>query len=122
MITGLNIKDKIDWAKFNFPVLHLDFCQGKMSNNLNESLYLRLKSFCNLNNIKTNPNIAFEILVKIFTHYAALQKKVVVIIDEYDVTLNDHLFNNAKIDKNSDIHRDFNKTLKANEVNKKKYL
>ena len=117
LFAGLYIEDKIDWSKFNFSVLHIDFSQGQMSSNLNESLYLRLENFCNLNNIKTYPNNAVETFEKIFTHYSALQKKVVVIIDEYDVPLNDNLFNNAKFDENRDILRDFYKTLKANDVN-----
>ena len=117
LFAGLYIEDKIDWSKFSFPVLHIDFSQGQMSSNLNESLYLRLENFCNLNNIKTYPNNAVETFEKIFTHYSALQKKVVVIIDEYDVPLNDNLFNNAKFDENRDILRDFYKTLKANDVN-----
>ena len=117
LFAGLYIEDKIDWSKFSFPVLHIDFSQGQMSSNLNESLYLRLENFCNLNNIKTYPNNAVETFEKIFTHFSALQKKVVVIIDEYDVTLNDKFFNNVTFDENHDIHRDFYKTLKANDVN-----
>ena len=117
LFAGLYIEDKIDWSKFNFPVLHIDFSKGQMSSNLNESLYIRLENFCNLNNIKTYPNNAVETFEKIFTHFSALQKKVVVIIDEYDVPLNDNLFNNSKFDENRDILRDFYKTLKANDVN-----
>ena len=117
LFAGLYIEDKIDWSKMNFPVLHIDFSKGQMSSNLNESLYIRIENFCNLNNIKTYPNNAVETFEKIFTHYSALQKKVVVIIDEYDVPLNDNLFNNAKFDENRDILRDFYKTLKANDVN-----
>ena len=117
LFAGLYIEDKIDWSKFNFPVLHIDFSKGQMSSNLNESLYIRLENFCNLNNIKTYPNNAVETFEKIFTHFSALQKKVVVIIDEYDVPLNDNLFNNTKFDENRDILRDFYKTLKANDVN-----
>ena len=117
LFAGLYIEDKIDWVKFNFPVLHIDFSDGQMSTNLHFTLFERIKEFCINNKINFVENNPVESLKKIFTHYSALQKKVVVIIDEYDVPLNDNLFNTQKFDENRDILRDFYKTLKANDVN-----
>ena len=116
LFAGLYIEDKIDWVKFNFPVLHIDFSDGQMSTNLHFTLFERIKEFCINNKINFVENNPVESLKKIFTHFSTLQKKVVVIIDEYDVPLNDKLFNTQKFDENRDILRDFYKTLKANDV------
>ena len=116
LFAGLYIEDKIDWVKFNFPVLHIDFSDGQMSTNLHFTLFERIKEFCINNKINFVENNPVESLKKIFTHFSTLQKKVVVIIDEYDVPLNDNLFNTQKFDENRDILRDFYKTLKANDV------
>ena len=116
LFAGLYIEDKIDWVKFNFPVLHIDFSDGQMSTNLHFTLFERIKEFCINNKINFVENNPVESLKKIFTHFSTQQKKVVVIIDEYDVPLNDNLFNTQKFDENRDILRDFYKTLKANDV------
>ena len=116
LFAGLYIEDKIDWVKFNFPVLHIDFSDGQMSTNLHFTLFERIKEFCINNKINFVENNPVESLKKIFTHFSTQQKKVVVIIDEYDVPLNDKLFNTQKFDENRDILRDFYKTLKANDV------
>ena len=118
LFAGLYIEDKIDWSKFNFPVLHLDFSvMGGATSTLNNDLLFYLKHQCILLKVNDDVDDCIKLLSNIFTHFSILQKKVVVIIDEYDVPLNDNLFNNSKFDENRDILRDFYKTLKANDVN-----
>ena len=118
LFTSLYIEDKIDWSKFNFPVLHLDFSiMGGATSTLQNDLLFYLNNQCEVLQVKHDETDYKKSLTNVFIHYAALQKKVVVIIDEYDVPLNDNLFNNAKFDENRDILRDFYKTLKANDVN-----
>ena len=118
LFTSLYIEDKIDWSKFNFPVLHLDFSiMGGATSTLQNDLLFYLNNQCEVLQVKHDETDYKKSLTNVFIHYAALQKKVVVIIDEYDVPLNDNLFNNTKFDENRDILRDFYKTLKANDVN-----
>ena len=118
LFAGLYIEDKIDWSKFNFPVLHLDFSiMGGATSTLQNDLLFYLNNQCEVLQVKHDETDYKKSLTNVFIHYAALQKKVVVIIDEYDVPLNDNLFNNTKFDENRDILRDFYKTLKANDVN-----
>ena len=118
LFAGLYIEDKIDWNKFNYPVLHLDFSiMGGATSTLQNDLLFYLNNQCKVLQVNYDETDYKKSLTNVFIHYAALQKKVVVIIDEYDVPLNDNLFNNAKFDENRDILRDFYKTLKANDVN-----
>ena len=118
LFAGLYIEDKIDWSKYNYPVLHLDFSiMGGATSTLQNDLLFFLNNQCEVLQVKHDETDYKKSLSNIFTHFSTLQKKVVVIIDEYDVPLNDNLFNTQKFDENKDILRDFYKTLKANDVN-----
>lgn len=118
LFEGLFIYDKVDWEKHSdSPVIRLNFSLIKSGGNKTEfeqSIinYLKVEYAIQYNfhfdfdNIKTY----FHALVAHI--YRQTGKKIVVLIDEYDKPITDHIADDRKIKDNQEILRDFYDTVK----------
>ena len=104
-----------DWDWQQYPVIHLDFTEIAHSTpkELEQNLSWELQSIANKNNIdlSTAPSnkAKFSTLVKELSQ----KNPVVLLIDEYDKPITDHLTNIEVADKMRQILRDFYGTIKA---------
>ncbi|MEZ4883358.1 MAG: AAA family ATPase [Chitinophagales bacterium] len=118
LFEGLYIYDKIDWEKHgNYPVIRLNFSlikSGGSKAEFEESIIDYLENFYAIpynfdrryNNIKTY----FFALV---THiYRQTGKQIILLIDEYDKPITDHIADDKRIEDNQEIMRDFYDTIK----------
>jgi hypothetical protein len=115
LFEGLYIYDKWDWTE-QFPVIQLDF--GERANRTPEKLESSLFTFINevAENYSLNlksPDLPdrFAELIKRLHHSTGQQ--VVVLVDEYDKPITDHLSNPEVMDANKIILHDFYQVLKA---------
>ncbi|WP_069472940.1 ATP-binding protein [Candidatus Marithrix sp. Canyon 246] len=116
LFQGLYIYDKIDWQ--SYPVIIIDF--NKISYTNDEVFKTSLLSF--LDEIATTYDIVLsksfikdkfgELIEKISKK---TQKKVVVLIDEYDKPIVEHIDDIEKATKNREIMRDFFGILKSSD-------
>ncbi|MDR2544419.1 MAG: AAA family ATPase [Methanobrevibacter sp.] len=117
LFEGLYIYDKWDWDN-SYPIIRLDF--GNISHKSPEQLENSLEDFINQTareySIKLNNTIItnkFEELIKEI--HEKHDKKVVILIDEYDKAINSHIYEIEIAKKNRDVLRDFYQVLKAND-------
>jgi hypothetical protein len=117
LFEGLYIYDKWDWNN-SYPIIRLDF--GNISHKSPEQLENSLEDFINQTareySIKLNNTIItnkFEELIKEI--HEKHDKKVVILIDEYDKAINSHIDEIEIAKKNRDVLRDFYQVLKAND-------
>jgi hypothetical protein len=115
LFEGLYIYDKWDWSQ-RYPVIRLDFSGLAYSNS--DELTVSLNLFME----KTAENYQFSLssapLSNRFSYlieslHKATGQKVVVLIDEYDKPITDHLSNPATMKANQKILHDFYQVLKA---------
>jgi hypothetical protein len=109
------IEDKWDWSNSN-PVIRLDF--GSLAYGTAEQLARSLRSFVDrlaqkfgvqLGTIETSPRFS-ELIEKI---HETTGRQVVVLVDEYDKAIVDHLSRPEIADANREILRDFYQVLKS---------
>jgi hypothetical protein len=109
------IEDKWDWSKSN-PVIRLDF--GSLAYRTAEMLTNSLRSFVDqqakklgvqLETIETSQRFS-ELIEKI---HETTGRQVVVLVDEYDKAIVDHLGRPEIADANREILRDFYQVLKS---------
>ena len=117
LFKGLYIYDKINWEE-KYPVIHLSMSNLKDTKDLGsiyESAYLMLEVNAIENGIELkkyeNPAIMFGVLIS----KLAKINKVVVLIDEYDKPIVDHLTQNDIAQRNRNFLRDFYSVLKDND-------
>ncbi|MDR3366071.1 MAG: ATP-binding protein [Prevotellaceae bacterium] len=117
LFEGLYIYDKWDWTQPH-PVIRLDF--GSIANNTSEALSNSLADF--VKEVATKHRITIE-KTELPDKFAELIKKialssgkqVVVLVDEYDKPIIDHLSNPETLDANKSILHDFYQVLKASD-------
>lgn len=105
------IYDKIEWIAY--PIIHLDFLDIDYKKlGLEQSLDEKLNSLANKFNIELHKKSIkgkFSELIEML----AKDKKVVVLVDEYDKPVIDYLEDIPEAEKNRDILKNFYSTLKA---------
>ncbi|MDR2384012.1 MAG: AAA family ATPase, partial [Prevotellaceae bacterium] len=117
LFEGLFIYDKWDWTQ-QYPVIRLDFSglTVKTPVELEESLSFFVKSTANKYNISLSGahyKLQFgELIDKLHT---STGRQVVVLVDEYDNPIIDHLSNKETLEANKDILHNFYKVLKASD-------
>jgi len=114
LFKNLYIYDEYDWNE-KYPVIHLSMSNLKGTENLTsvyESAYLMLETNAIENGISLkkydNPAIMFSKLISELSKI----NKVVVLIDEYDKPIVDHLTQNDVCKRNINFLRDFYSVLK----------
>jgi hypothetical protein len=93
LFKGLYIEDKWDFKPY--PVLFFDFneIESVTKENLIKSLKVKLLKFAEINELKLNQDdllkdLFLDLLIKIYEKY---KERIVVLIDEYDKPIIDHL-------------------------------
>ena len=115
LFKGLYIYDKYNFEKY--PIIKIDWAGNFKTLKLTEERTFeilennqkRLKVYCE----RTNPFGCFEELIQ--KTYKKYQKKVVILIDEYDKPILDNLDNTQRAIENRDFLRGFYIQLKAND-------
>ena len=117
LFQGLYIYDKIDWQ--SYPVIVIDF--NNISYTTDEVFRVSLLSF--LDNIAAEYDIVLSSIfvkdkfVELIKKIAAkTQQKVVILIDEYDKPIVEHIDDIEKATKNREILRDFFGVLKSSDA------
>jgi len=116
LFKGLYIYDKIDWKKY--PVIDIDFMTvvySKDNETFIKSITKKLIAIAKIYNIKLenviNLKECFEELIEKLSEI----NRVVVLIDEYDKPIIDHITNIEKASENREILRDFYSVLKGSD-------
>jgi len=116
LFKGLYIYDKIDWKKY--PVIHIDFTDIVYSKNtevFHETLLNRLITTGKDYKIKLEQTKylkeTFNELIKKLSEI----NKVVILIDEYDKPIIDHITDIKKASDNREVLRDFYSVLKGSD-------
>jgi len=114
LFKGLYIYDKIEWNKF--PVILVDFSHisHRDSNVLRDALSDFLDEIAGENNIKLKKRFLsdkFRELIKKLSEF----NKVVVLIDEYDKPIIDHITDIKKASENREVLREFYSVLKGSD-------
>ena len=119
LFKGLYIYDKWDWS-LNYPVIRLDFT--KIGHKNPEVLESSLDDFINqkardysIELISKNLTSKFAELIEQI--HKKTKKEVVILIDEYDKPINNHLDDIELAKKNRDVLRNFYQVLKGNDEN-----
>jgi Predicted AAA-ATPase/PD-(D/E)XK nuclease superfamily len=117
LFKGLYIYDKIDWQ--NYPVIHLSldkigFVEVGLIDALSKAVHKIAEQY-NITLQETAPGLSFEELI--FKLYHKHQKKVIVLIDEYDKPIIHGIEkdNSTLAETNRDILKSFYGILKASE-------
>ncbi len=118
LFEGLAIYDKYDWSQ-SYPVIKIDWAGDfKTLTQTKERALQILKKNQEILGIecefKDSPSGCFEELIQ--KAYKKYQKRVVVLIDEYDKPILDNLDNPARALENRDFLRSFYVMLKANDA------
>jgi len=113
LFKGLYIYNKIKWEKY--PVIHLDFTEidYRDSNELRSSLLLFLNKISNDYNLNVSgegfKTCFHSVIENLYKNYG----QVVILIDEYDKPIIDHITDLNKASENREVLRDFYSTLKS---------
>ncbi|MCI0470520.1 MAG: AAA family ATPase, partial [Candidatus Aminicenantes bacterium] len=111
LFKNCRIYDKIDWLEY--PIIHLDFLEIDFKKpGLEPAIDEALNSLADKFNVELHKKSIkgkFGELIEIL----AKDKKVVVLIDEYDKPIIDYLGNIPEAEKNRDILKNFYSTLEA---------
>jgi len=115
LFEGLYIYDKWDWTQ-QYPVLRIDF--GGLSFRTTEELKLSLSSFIRDTADKYKLSLSDAPLAYSFTRlieqiHTSTGQQVVVLVDEYDKPITDHLSNPDVMTTNKETLHDFYQVLKA---------
>lgn len=115
LFKGLFIYDKIDWVKWgSFPVIRINFSQISNSGTAQD---FELSIIKNLHfnyalkygidiDVKGNKlkDYVYELIIRL--HYKT-NKRIVLLIDEYDKPITDHISNLTQAQQNQEVLRDF---------------
>lgn len=113
LFEGLWIHDKIAWEPT--PVIHLDFTQmSKRAATFDEGLRLGLRDIANKHGVEltedSNPGRFLQLI-----HLLSKEKKVAILVDEYDKPLVDNIEDPTVLDENRQILKSFYSVLKGND-------
>ncbi|KZX12318.1 ATP-binding protein [Methanobrevibacter curvatus] len=117
LFKGLYIYDKWEWNE-NYPVLRIDFTQISHENPeiLKKSLNEYLDRIANDFSIKLDNDIFVNKFGSLINYiYATTGKKVVVLIDEYDKAINNHLDDIDIAEENRNVLKEFYQVLKGSD-------
>jgi len=117
LFQGLYIYDKIEWQ--SHPVILIDFNSISYSNDevFNASLLSLLNKIAGKYDIVlSSPFIRDQFAELIEKIYEKTQQKVVVLIDEYDKPIVDHIDDISKATKNRELLREFFGALKSSDA------
>ncbi len=113
---GLYIEDKWDWSK-KHPVIRISFGSGDFSNEqrFDEAIYDNLKSNMqrldlDCEDAQGKPNSCFRELIKTASH--KYKQKTVILIDEYDKPILDHITDKETARANRDKLKGFYSIIK----------
>ena len=114
LFKGLYIYDKIEWE--TYPVIHIDFTS--ISRKDRETLEISLSSFLDKaaedNNLILKNKFATDKFKELIEELSKSRKqKTVVLIDEYDKPIIDHIINPTKATDNREVLREFYSVLKG---------
>ncbi len=115
LFKGLWIENKMDgWEPR--PVIHLDFTQiSKRAATLDEGLRLALTDIARAYGVDFTENVNPGRLVELI-HALSKDRKVAILVDEYDKPLLDNIDDLAMVDKNRQTLKDFYSVIKGNDV------
>jgi hypothetical protein len=115
LFKGLYIYDKIEWKKY--PVIKIDFAKMNLSSpdKLIESLNYSLNSIAEGYNVLIDNSLDFKLKFISLIKELSKFEKVVILIDEYDKPIIDHIDNLEFIQKMRDILKNFYVTIKASD-------
>ena len=115
LFKGLWIEDKWEWEEY--PVIRLDFSNlvgGRDIETIDDSLNSILRQYAKKYDLKLDgktPSVLFNsLLVEL---YRKTDKRVVILIDEYDNPITSHLSDVKKAERNREYFRDIYQTIKA---------
>jgi len=116
LFAGLYIEDKWDWSK-KYPVIRISFGSGDFSSEkrFDEVIFDNLKSTMrrldlNCQDALDKPNSCFRELIETACHQYG--QKTVVLIDEYDKPILDHITHSERARKNRDKLKGFYSIMK----------
>ncbi len=116
LFEGLWIADKLNWADYNYPVLHFSFIQGGFKEvGLQSDIHSKLQEQANEHGIVLTENsISSKITELVKKLHDKHQQKVVFLVDEYDKPINEYLGNDqlAIVQENKQWLRSFYSPLK----------
>ncbi len=118
LFEGLYIRDKTAYDFAEFPVLRFDFSkfENKSAAALELSLSRHIKACCDDHNVSFDPTLTirdlWELLIRSFKRNG---QQVVILIDEYDKPILDHITNIPIAKENRDVLKGFYETIKAND-------
>ena len=115
LFKGLYIYDKHDWTPY--PVIHIDFSfitysEGK------ENFHKSIQRFVRKIGKEHNVNLEGEDVKELFKDLIqklSLKNKVVILIDEYDKPIIDHITDLVKASENREVLREFYSVLKGSD-------
>ncbi|MDI9338900.1 MAG: AAA family ATPase, partial [Alphaproteobacteria bacterium] len=119
LFTKTFLFDKIAWDNYNFPIIYLDLSVGSSSENLNKNLIEELIEVYHeyINDpIEVVDEDSMGVFKKILKYFRKNDQQIVIIMDEYDVPLNDNYNNEALYETNLNMLTNFFRTLKSYEV------
>jgi len=116
LFAGLYIYDKIQWE--TYPVIHLDFSliPRDTDKRLKQGLIDKLRDTAlryNIELLRKDYDTSFNELIGRLSE--KFNKKAVILIDEYDKPIIDHITDREKANKNREILRDFYTMLKGSD-------
>ena len=117
LFKDLYIYDKIQWTPY--PIIHIDMLgfgsqtEMELRNNLSAHLDDIARDF--KIPIDTNRDCASKLKLLIKELYVKHKREVVILIDEYDKPILDHLENSIVAEKNRDFLRNFYSVLKSSD-------
>jgi len=121
LFKGLWIHNKISWEKY--PIIHIDMSKLPCDedNILKQSLSRTIDKIALTNNIELEKDIHYQqkfsdLIESMAAKSLSGEKKVVVLIDEYDKPVIDYLHLTDQAEKHRKILHDFYSILKSNEV------
>jgi len=119
LFKGLFIAEKTDYNFATFPVLRFDFSRvghqtgAELSRILTQQILNYAKEFGHP--IDTNASGLSEIWDTLIQHFKSKNQKIVILIDEYDKPILDHITNLPIARENRDVLKGFYEIIKAND-------
>ena len=117
LFKGLYIAENTDYDFKQFPVLRFDFSNiaHRTAHELEIALQIQLQSLAKANGLEMDALSVPIMFSKLMDHIKCQNQKVVILIDEYDKPILDHITNIAVAKENRDVLKGFYEIIKAND-------